>query len=95
MEKAEASERLDREHLSKIKEHERKYADLEAKMREDSMLSRIRDAENSQHVAELSQKISQLEMKVGLLRSCSRKIFQVFLLNTYHYTFINSRTKLC
>ena len=33
-------------------------------MREDSMLSRIRDAENSQHVAELSQKISQLEMKV-------------------------------
>lgn len=28
------------------------------------MLGRIRDAENSQHVAELSQKISQLEMKV-------------------------------
>ena len=75
MEKAEASERLDREPLSKIKEHERKYADLEAKMREDSMLSRIRDAENSQHVAELSQKISQLEMKVGLLRSCSRNNF--------------------
>ena len=64
LDKAEASERLDKEHLSKIKEHERKYADLEAKMREDSMLSRIRDAENSQHVAELSQKISQLEMKV-------------------------------
>lgn len=28
------------------------------------MLSRIRDAEHSQHVAELTQKISQLEMKV-------------------------------
>lgn len=33
-------------------------------MREDSMLARIHDAEHSQHVAELSQKISQLEMKV-------------------------------
>lgn len=29
------------------------------------MLARIRDAEHSQHVAELSQKISQLEMKVS------------------------------
>ena len=35
-------------------------------MREDSMLARIHDAEHSQHVAELSQKISQLEMKVCL-----------------------------
>ena len=30
--KTEASERLDKEHQSKIKEHERKYADLEAKV---------------------------------------------------------------
>ena len=61
--KAEACERQEKEHLSKIKEQERRYADLEAKMREESMLARIRDAEHSQHVAELTQKISQLEMK--------------------------------
>lgn len=30
--KTEASERLEKEHQSKIKEHERKYADLEAKV---------------------------------------------------------------
>lgn len=30
--KTEASERLDKEHQAKIKEHERKYADLEAKV---------------------------------------------------------------
>lgn len=38
-------------------------------MREDSMLSRIRDAEHSQYVAELTQKISQLEMKVTIIHS--------------------------
>ena len=35
-------------------------------MREESMLARIHEAENSQYVAELTQKISQLEMKVRL-----------------------------
>jgi len=62
-EKVDAAERHDREHQSKVKEHERRYADLEAKMREESMLARIHEAENSQYVAELTQKISQLEMK--------------------------------
>ena len=34
-------------------------------MKEESMLARIHDAEHSQQVAELSQQISQLEIKVG------------------------------
>ena len=32
-EKVDAAERHDREHQSKVKEHERRYADLEAKVR--------------------------------------------------------------
>lgn len=63
LEKLDTAERQDREHQAKIKDHERRYADLEAKMREESMLARIHEAENSQYVAELTQKISQLEMK--------------------------------
>ncbi|XP_040583070.1 ecotropic viral integration site 5 ortholog isoform X3 [Lepeophtheirus salmonis] len=46
-----------------LKESHRKYTDLETCMKEEIMLARIRDAENTQCVAELTQKISSLEYK--------------------------------
>ena len=47
-----------------VREAQRKYADLETRMKEDLMMARIREAENTQFVAELTQKISSLEYKV-------------------------------
>ena len=54
-----------------VREAQRKYADLESRMKEDLMMARIRDAENTQCVAELTQKISSLEYKVceGIMKS--------------------------
>ena len=49
-----------------VREAQRKFADLESRMKEDLMMARIRDAENTQCVAELTQKISSLEYKVSL-----------------------------
>merc|ERR1719510_1776383 len=46
-----------------VREAQRKFADLESRMKEDLMMARIRDAENTQCVAELTQKISSLEYK--------------------------------
>jgi len=46
-----------------VREAQRKYADLESRMKEDLMMARIREAENTQCVAELTQKISSLEYK--------------------------------
>lgn len=48
-----------------VREAQRKYADLETRMKEDLMMSRIREAEHAQFVAELTQKISALEYKVS------------------------------
>eukprot|EP00096_Caligus_rogercresseyi_P005393 TRINITY_DN2078_c0_g1_i1.p1 TRINITY_DN2078_c0_g1~~TRINITY_DN2078_c0_g1_i1.p1 ORF type:complete len:808 (+),score=302.38 TRINITY_DN2078_c0_g1_i1:336-2426(+) len=48
---------------TQLRESHRKYTDLETRMKEDIMLARIRDAENTQCVAELTQKISSLEYK--------------------------------
>ena len=49
-----------------VRESQRKYADLETRMKEDLMMSRIREAEHAQFVAELTQKISALEYKVQI-----------------------------
>ena len=48
-----------------VREAQRKHADLETRMKEDLMMSRIREAEHAQFVAELTQKISALEYKVS------------------------------
>ncbi|KAG0720777.1 Ecotropic viral integration site 5-like protein [Chionoecetes opilio] len=50
---------------SQLGDHKRKYTDLQgqASMKEEKMLSRIREAEKSQSLAELTQKISSLEFK--------------------------------
>ncbi|XP_057326261.1 ecotropic viral integration site 5 ortholog isoform X1 [Microplitis mediator] len=52
-----------KELTSKLREQMHKYSDLESKMKDDAMMARIRDAEHAQHVAELTQKISLLELK--------------------------------
>ncbi|XP_045120636.1 ecotropic viral integration site 5 ortholog-like isoform X4 [Portunus trituberculatus] len=48
---------------SQLGDHKRKYTDLESQMKEEKMLARIREAEKSQSLAELTQKISSLEFK--------------------------------
>ncbi|XP_043286416.1 ecotropic viral integration site 5 ortholog isoform X2 [Venturia canescens] len=48
---------------SKLREQQHKYSDLESKMKDEMMMARIRDAEHAQQVAELTQKISLLELK--------------------------------
>lgn len=48
---------------SQLGDHKRKYTDLESQMKEEKMLARIREAEKSQNLAELTQKISSLEYK--------------------------------
>merc|ERR1719151_526202 len=57
--KTESENRLEKQ----VRESKRQYADLESKMKEEIMMARIRDAENTQRVAELTQKISGLECK--------------------------------
>jgi hypothetical protein len=47
-----------------LRDAKRSYADLESRMKGDLVMARIRDAENIQCVAELTQKISSLEYKV-------------------------------
>ena len=53
-----------------LRDARRQHSDLESRMKEDLMLARIRDAENTQSVAELTQKISSLEYKVKESREC-------------------------
>jgi len=48
---------------AQLRESQRRFVDLEGKLKEDIMMARIRDAENTQCVAELTQKISNLEYK--------------------------------
>ena len=51
---------------SQLREAHRKHGELESRVKEDMMMARIRDAENTQCMAELTQKISSLEFKVRL-----------------------------
>ncbi|XP_052131622.1 ecotropic viral integration site 5 ortholog isoform X3 [Frankliniella occidentalis] len=53
----------EREAARELRDQQHRYADLESKMKDETMMARIRDAEHAQAVAELSQKISRLEMK--------------------------------
>ena len=60
---------------SQLREGQRKHAELESRMKEDIMMARIRDAENTQSVAELTQKISSLEYKVEIRERILSRIF--------------------
>ncbi|XP_063974848.1 ecotropic viral integration site 5 ortholog isoform X3 [Diachasmimorpha longicaudata] len=62
-EELEAALVREKELASKLREQLHKYSDLESKMKDDAMMARIRDAEHAQHVAELTQKISLLQLK--------------------------------
>ncbi|CAB3384385.1 Hypothetical predicted protein [Cloeon dipterum] len=62
-ESLEQAAQLEREHHARMREQLHRYADLESQMKEQQMLARIREAENTQSVAELTQKISRLQMK--------------------------------
>ncbi|XP_018027169.1 rab GTPase-activating protein eat-17 [Hyalella azteca] len=46
-----------------LSEQRRKFSDLQSQMEEEKMMARIREAEKSQNLAELTQKISSLEYK--------------------------------
>eukprot|EP00090_Calanus_glacialis_P009131 TRINITY_DN174_c0_g1_i2.p1 TRINITY_DN174_c0_g1~~TRINITY_DN174_c0_g1_i2.p1 ORF type:complete len:832 (-),score=235.75 TRINITY_DN174_c0_g1_i2:254-2749(-) len=59
----EESSRKETDLQTLLRESKRKFTDLEGKLKEDLMMARIRDTENSQCVAELTQKISNLEFK--------------------------------
>merc|ERR550519_610400 len=59
----EESTRTEADLHTQLRESKRKFTDLEGKLKEDLMMARIRDTENSQCVAELTQKISNLEFK--------------------------------
>ncbi|KAK9694439.1 Rab-GTPase-TBC domain [Popillia japonica] len=59
----ETAELKDRDAASKLLEEQRRYNDLESRMKDELMNAKIRDAEKTQTVAELTQKISQLELK--------------------------------
>ena len=85
-----------------VREAQRKYADLESRMKEDLMMARIREAENTQCVAELTQKISSLEykvytkyiLKINSARSGSYSISILSLPNVENLNFVHYfRTK--
>ncbi|XP_031343186.1 ecotropic viral integration site 5 ortholog isoform X1 [Photinus pyralis] len=59
----EKGELRDRDAAARLLDEHRRYKDLETKMQEELMNARIRDAEKTQAVVELTQKISQLELK--------------------------------
>lgn len=63
----ETAELKDRESAARLLDEQRRYADLESKMKDELMSARIRDAEKAQAIAELTQKIGQLELKVSSL----------------------------
>ncbi|RZF32375.1 hypothetical protein LSTR_LSTR001839 [Laodelphax striatellus] len=62
-EKLEAAETREKDLNARLREQQHKYTDLESKIKDDQMMARIRDAEHTQCVAELTQKISILELK--------------------------------
>merc|ERR1719412_1951992 len=61
--KLEESKKQEVELQTQLRESKRKFTELEGKLREDLLMAKIRDTENSQCVAELTQKISNLEFK--------------------------------
>lgn len=63
LEQIELAETRDKEAAARLLEEQRRYADLETKMKDELMRAKISDAEKTQAVAELMQKMSQLEMK--------------------------------
>ncbi|CAH1785847.1 unnamed protein product [Owenia fusiformis] len=57
------SEKREKECLHMIKEMERKSTNVSSKKKEEDMMSRIKDAEHSQAIAEMRQRIAELEIE--------------------------------
>ncbi|XP_074654316.1 ecotropic viral integration site 5 ortholog-like [Tubulanus polymorphus] len=53
----------EREYKNRMQDNERKLADLESKRKEESMMVRIKDAEHTQTIAEMRQRIAELEIE--------------------------------
>ncbi|ODN02708.1 Ecotropic viral integration site 5 protein [Orchesella cincta] len=62
-EELETSYAQNKDYQSKLKDERRRYSDLESKLKEDSVHARIKDAEKSQRMFDLSQIISSLQLK--------------------------------
>ena len=93
----EESTRKEADLHTQLRESKRKFTDLEGKLKEDLMMARIRDTENSQCVAELTQKISNLEfIIVQLSKYCEAVLTSkaVYLILCY-LIFCSFITKYC
>ena len=49
---------------SQLRESQIKFSNLEGKLKDEQLMGRIKDAENTQNLAELRHQISSLELKV-------------------------------
>ncbi|XP_043195541.1 ecotropic viral integration site 5 ortholog-like isoform X1 [Amphibalanus amphitrite] len=63
VERLEMFESENKRQAEEIKDSQRKFSDLQTKMKEELMLARIRDAEHTQCMAELTHKLCNLELK--------------------------------
>ncbi|XP_023932513.1 EVI5-like protein isoform X1 [Lingula anatina] len=68
--KIEAMGEKEKELRNEILALERKSADSESRVREESMMTRIKNAEHSTTIAEMRQKIAELEIQVRMKMSC-------------------------
>ena len=59
----EAGRRSGREEKAKLREGERKLEELEGRLKDTTLMGRIKEAEHSQEVARLQQRIAELELK--------------------------------
>lgn len=55
-----------RESYTQLQEEKRKYIDLDSRFKENQMMNRIKDLEQTQIIAELKQKVSAFDIKVRL-----------------------------
>ena len=62
---------------SRLRESQIKFSNLEGKLKDDQLMTRIKEAENTQNVAELRQQISSLELKVKLILFITRAIMSL------------------
>lgn len=89
----ETAELRDREAAARLLEEQRRYSDLESKMQDELMKAKISDAEKTQQIAELMQKIGQLELKVSTI--CSSEFNNAGYLLKLKFVSIHSTQKFC
>ena len=70
IEELEEKAKKEKEQQDQLEESQRKFIDLEGKLKEQTVRERIRDVEKAQSIAELKQVISNLEFQVTLFLFC-------------------------